>query len=67
MMQVVPKWEVKLCYEGDRVFKVWISDNFMSNVLRKVAEMDFTENALEQPYLVTVSAMGRAPSGSPVK
>ena len=57
MLQLIPKWKVTVVLpEGsERVF--WIHDHFIVNVLRKVADMQFTENGLSQPNSITVGAI----------
>jgi hypothetical protein len=53
MMQLIPKWKVTVLLAGvSHVF--WVSDRCASNVLRKVADMDFSDSGLEQPALVKI-------------
>lgn len=53
MMQVVKKWKVKIVFDS-RVVEFWVHDNFLSNVLRKIVDMQFTESGLEQPTKVVI-------------
>jgi hypothetical protein len=58
MMQTVQKWKVLVHFslnENDLVF--WVNENHMSNVLRKIADMQFTENGLEQPVQISIIAV----------
>lgn len=55
MMQVVPKWKVTVTF-SDRNLVFWVSDSSISNVMRKIADMQFTENGLEQPVQITIGA-----------
>ncbi len=55
MMQTVQKWKVVVIFDRmqpEHVF--WIYDNCASNVLRKIADMQFTENGLVQPTSINV-------------
>ena len=53
MLQVIPKWRVTVTLGGhEQAF--WISDNHISNVLRHVASMDFSENGLLQPKRIVI-------------
>jgi len=55
MMQIVPKWKVTAVF-ADRRVVVWIYDAHLSNVLRRVSDMQFTESGLEQPRMIAVDA-----------
>lgn len=55
MMQVVPKWKVTVLFT-DRSVVLWIHDPFIGNVLRKLADLQFTENGLDQPIEIIVGA-----------
>lgn len=59
MLQVLPRWKVvvKMADGSERVF--WVNDNFMANVLRKVADIQFTENGLSQPTAISVYGSGQ--------
>jgi hypothetical protein len=48
MLQVVPKWKVTVKFP-DREVEVWMYEQHLSNVLRTVASMQFSENGLEHP------------------
>lgn len=56
MIRVIPKWRVTVkLYSHDKEDVVfWISDDHMANVLRTVASMDFTMNALEHPKSIVI-------------
>lgn len=53
MVQTVPKWKVTVRFP-DRQMALWIYDISISNVLRKVSEMQFSDNGLEQPTEVVI-------------
>lgn len=56
MMQIIPRWKVQALFENDaRNVTLWIYDSIGANVLRKAAEMQFTENGLDQPKCIIVS------------
>lgn len=55
MMQVVQQWKVVLDYPNRAPVEFWISDNFAVSVLRKISDLQFTANGLEQPVRITVS------------
>jgi hypothetical protein len=60
MLQVISKWRVVVSYGGDRAPVVlYISDNFLSNALRTLASLEFSENRLEQPTSIQVSLEAR--------
>ncbi len=54
MMQVVPKWKVVVTFQSREPITLWIHDTCIVNVLRKVADLQFTENGLEQPTRITI-------------
>ena len=56
-MQAVPKWKVTVVLTADRQVVLWIHDNHLSNVLRQVSNMQFTENGLTQPLEIIVSGV----------
>lgn len=53
MMQVIPKWRVVVWVNGKEQ-KIWVNETHLSNVLRKIADMHFTETGLPQPSRITV-------------
>ena len=59
MMQVLKKWKVSVFFKEGTSQVFWINDNFMSNVLRKVADMDFSENGLVQPLQIVITEVKR--------
>ena len=58
MMQMVQRWKVIARFSGRPDIIIWIDNNFLSNVMRTVAEMQFSENGLEQPTAITIEAVG---------
>lgn len=56
MMQVVPRWKVVVQMPNAPSQTFWMNENFVQNVLRKVADMQFTENGLTQPTTITITA-----------
>lgn len=55
MMQVVPKWKV-VVWQGEDEHVFWITDNCLSNVMRKVADMQFSKDGLTQPSCISITA-----------
>lgn len=62
MMQIIPKWKIAYDYADGRHHEVWVSDSFASNILRKAADLDFSETGLSQPVRVLVEQCGPAPT-----
>lgn len=58
MMQVSRKWKVVVKF-ADREVVLWIADNFPSNVLRTVANLEFSETGLHQPISINVTLWER--------
>ena len=55
MMQVSPKWKVTATFDsGLPPHQIWLYDNFISNILRKVADIQFTGSGLIQPVSITI-------------
>jgi hypothetical protein len=54
-MQMMSKWRVAVSFPGDREVEFWIHDNHLANVLRKAADIQFTENGLVQPSNINIS------------
>lgn len=52
MMQIVPRWKVTIRFP-DREVVIYVNDNFIANVLRTVASLDFT-GTMEQPTSITI-------------
>ena len=59
MIYVVPQWKIGFEY-SDRTVTFWLHNNSVSNVLRAVADMQFSENGLEQPLAIKVSRAEKA-------
>ena len=57
MLQVVPKWRVELTF-SDRKVELWIYDQSPSNVLRKLADLQFSANGLDQPSQIQIQRAG---------
>lgn len=53
MMQIIKRWKVQIVF-ANRVVEFWVHDNFLSNVLRKITDMQFSDNGLEQPTKVVI-------------
>lgn len=53
MMQVVPKWQVTVTKSDGSLTLFWMHDNFLANVVRKVADMQF-ENGIAQPKRIVI-------------
>jgi hypothetical protein len=41
MMQMIPKWKITMTRSGAPSVVIFISDHYLSNVLRKLAEIEF--------------------------
>lgn len=54
MLQIVPKWRIQVMFGGRPTVTVWMHDNNIENVLRQVAGMRFTDDALDKPTEITV-------------
>lgn len=54
MMQVIQKWRVEVTF-SHQVFVLWVSENHLANVLRKLADLEFSENSLEQPTQIQIA------------
>lgn len=59
-MQVVPKWKVTARLPEGKEVVFWMHDGFATNVLAKVASMQFTENGLNQPHTIIVELATQA-------
>ncbi len=57
MMQMVQRWRVTVTVAG-QASEFWINDNFLSNVLRKVADIQFSENGLSEPTRLLIALVG---------
>jgi hypothetical protein len=56
MMQVQQKWKVTVLFEGAKERQVlWLHDTFAANVLRKLADISFSEGGLQQPIEITIT------------
>ena len=64
MLQTVTKWKVVASFDGRDDVVIWLYDNFITNIVRTIAGMDFSENGLEQPTQITVSRVAPFPSTS---
>lgn len=64
-MQVLPRWKVEVDL-GDSKPVFHISDNFLSSVLRKVSEIDFSEFPKAEPFSIKISKVIYQPNLSEV-
>lgn len=48
MFQTIRKWQVDVVLSNRQQQSVWISDNFIENVMRQVAVMSFSADPLVQ-------------------
>lgn len=54
MIQIQKKWKVTVTV-GSGVITFWVSDNFLSNVMRTVANIEFSSSGLnEQPKSIAI-------------
>lgn len=58
MIQTVPKWKVTVSFSSRDDVVLWIYDSHLSNAMRTVAAMQFTEDGLEQPTSIHVGVVG---------
>ena len=59
MIAIVPKWKVTVAFTRaapSRFVTIWISDHHISDVLRMVASIDFTEDTVLGPSKITIEA-----------
>lgn len=54
MLMVLPRWKASVYFEDGESVTVWMDDNFLSSVLRKVADLQFSESGLRQPTWVRI-------------
>jgi hypothetical protein len=54
MVHVVPQWKIAFVY-ADRTVTFWLHNNHAGNILRTVADLQFSENGLEQPDAIQIS------------
>lgn len=56
MITVLPRWKVEIHKGGSRGSQtLFISDNFLSNVLRKISEIEFVVFPEPEPIFITIS------------
>jgi hypothetical protein len=55
MLHVVPKWKVSVTLRDGAEHTIWIHENVAANVLRKVADIQFAQNGLNDPVKVLLS------------
>jgi hypothetical protein len=60
MMQIVKRWRVEVTMRGGRKHVVWIDDNFAANVLRKLADIRFSENGVDEPVGIAIGEVAEA-------
>ena len=60
MLQVIPKWKVVVRFsELEEPLILFISDRFMSNAMRKIADIEFERT----PFSITIMRPDRTNSG----
>lgn len=62
-MQVLPRWKVEVDL-GDSKPVFHISDNFLSSVLRKISEIEFSVFPEPEPISITISKVEKPELGS---
>lgn len=55
MIQVIPRWKVSVTRADGSSLTFWVHDVSMMAVCRKIADMQFTESALEHPASIVIS------------
>ncbi len=56
MMQILPKWRVLVNFRGSRPnLEFWMSEAHFGNVLRKVADLSFSANGLDEPLSISIA------------
>ena len=53
MLITIPPWRVQVDMPDGKSHIFWISDQHLSNVVRKVADIRFDESGLIQPTKIT--------------
>lgn len=56
MLQLVPKWRIEVSLSNGQRPCIWISDVFLENALRKLADMSFTDDPMVRVVGVRVGA-----------
>lgn len=54
MMRVISKWKIFITFADGKEVTFWINEDHPSNVLRKIAELQFNESGLEQPNYIAI-------------
>lgn len=55
MMQIVPKWKVTVYFPELDEETIWIYASSISDVLRKLADIQFRENGLTLPMQMIIT------------
>lgn len=53
-MRVISKWKIFITFADGKEVTFWINEDHPSNVLRKIAELQFNESGLEQPNYIAI-------------
>jgi hypothetical protein len=61
MLHVVARWRVDVTLSNGTEMRFWVNTDYISNVLQKVAEMQFEASGLDQPKKIVIS--GPVPLG----
>lgn len=64
-MQVLPRWKIEIHKGGSRGNQtLFISDNFLSSVLRKISEIEFSVFPEPEPISIAISKVEKPELGS---
>lgn len=55
MLQIINKWKVTVSMANGDMHTFWVNDNFLPNVLRKVADLQFSATGLQEPTSISIS------------
>ncbi len=58
MLATITKWKVDVTFI-DRNVALWVHNNHLANVLRQLADLQFTERGLDQPTSITIQIVGK--------
>lgn len=58
MLHIVQRWKVHLTWR-DRQLDIWVNEDHLSNVFRKLADLQFSETGLDQPIRIQIEFVER--------
>lgn len=54
-MKVITKWQIHLLFDDKTEKTIWLYDDIYSNILRKLADIQFTSTGLVQPTHIHIT------------